>query len=642
MAAMTALLLSAGVSAAAAQAIITPAWAKVVRPLRTSCGFQIVVNPVTTRESPIHDAVFSSISTLGLDYQRFVPWLPYPRLGVAALEPPTQGVVCGFVNSGGKGNIWNTTLDCASSGGGTISAITFASYGRPAGMCAGYAGQTPLKADPRCDAAGAKAVVESACVGKPSCTITSSDEVFGGAPCAGDTRLAVQATCSNSVLTTHWDFAELDKGMVDFLTAADSSNRSTIPNFSTIPYWLFKRDHGEKKWYPDDPLGETWDYESGGDTFLDPTYATLGEYYGRLVAHYVEGGFNDEAGRWVPGLNLTMSHWEVLNEVDFEHGLTPVSYTLIYDAIVKGIQRFAPRAATGPNRIRFAGLALGNSDSLAYATHFLNASNHEPGIPIDMITFHHYASCHRRDGGVDGSLYENFNGEGDKWLTDVSAYIALRDKLNPDVLLDADEVGIILPDDNDGRFTSEKPGFGTIFWNAAASNFAYLYGRTAVLGLDVLGHSQLVGYPSIVFPDRPGIGRWEAPPQFPSVALLNWTDGSGTAKYWATKLINDVVKVGPPSGRYAAADADVVVDTALSLPALVYAQAFVERAGAGARKVLVVNKSHMRQNVTLAGAAGATWWYVDPSTGFGPAQSTVLTESTWVLQPFSVGFVRMA
>ena len=26
---------------------------------------------------------------LGADYVRYVPWLPYPKLGVAELEPPT-------------------------------------------------------------------------------------------------------------------------------------------------------------------------------------------------------------------------------------------------------------------------------------------------------------------------------------------------------------------------------------------------------------------------------------------------------------------------------------------------------------------------------------------------------------------------
>jgi len=29
------------------------------------------------------------VKELGADYVRYVPWLPYPKLGVAELEPPT-------------------------------------------------------------------------------------------------------------------------------------------------------------------------------------------------------------------------------------------------------------------------------------------------------------------------------------------------------------------------------------------------------------------------------------------------------------------------------------------------------------------------------------------------------------------------
>jgi hypothetical protein len=61
----------------------------------------------------------------------------------------------------------------------------------------------------------------------------------------------------------------------------------------------------------------------------------------------------------------------------------------------------------------------------------------------------------------------------------------------PDVLLDADEVGVILPDDNDGKYTANAPGFPAVYWNAAAAMFAYLYGKTAQIGFDVLGESQL-------------------------------------------------------------------------------------------------------------------------------------------------------
>jgi hypothetical protein len=384
------------------------------------------VNPVTSRESPYHDAVYQKIADLGAPYQRYVPWLPYPRMGIAELEPPSHGGLCGFVNSGGPANIWSTTLDCGAQGAGVIDSVVFANYGKPTGFC------NSLAADAGCSK-DVKAAVAAACVGKAACTLLSSDATFGAAPCSGS-RLAVEVTCSNKAVDTftYWDFRLLDEGMLDFLTAANSSSRSTIPNFSTIPDWLFVTP--DRQYYPDDPLGETWGYEIGR-AFRDPALKDLGDYYGRLVAHYVEGGFTDEAGRWIPGYNLSMSHWEVLNEIEGEHALSPALYTQVYDAIVQGIQRWAPRGSAG---MKFMALALENSGSTDYVRYFLNASNHAPGIPLDFISFHHYASS-ARDGGANGSDYESFFSSGSAWLSQVSAIMAIRDELNPTVMLDADE-----------------------------------------------------------------------------------------------------------------------------------------------------------------------------------------------------------
>ena len=77
--------------------------------------------------------------------------------------------------------------------------------------------------------------------------------------------------------------------------------------------------NGDRSYFPDDPLGETWHYEQG-KLLRDPTGKEIGDYYGRLLAHYVEGGFVDEGGRFIPGLNLTFSHWEVRAYVYTTHG----------------------------------------------------------------------------------------------------------------------------------------------------------------------------------------------------------------------------------------------------------------------------------------------------------------------------------
>ena len=64
-------------------------WTKVDRVSKTTPTLQVVVNPPLRRGSPVHDGAFKALRDLGCDFVRYVPWLPYPRLGVAELEPPT-------------------------------------------------------------------------------------------------------------------------------------------------------------------------------------------------------------------------------------------------------------------------------------------------------------------------------------------------------------------------------------------------------------------------------------------------------------------------------------------------------------------------------------------------------------------------
>ncbi|CAF4409580.1 unnamed protein product, partial [Rotaria magnacalcarata] len=41
----------------------------------------------------------------------------------------------------------------------------------------------------------------------------------------------------------------------------------------------------------------------------------------------------------------------------------------------------------------------------------------------------------------------------------------------------------------------------------------------------------------------PNLPNLQLQPQYPSVALLNWTTGEGTAKYWTSKLLIDTVDI---------------------------------------------------------------------------------------------------
>ena len=66
-------------------------WDKVTGVSKTTATLQVVVNPPLRRGTPIHDNAFKSLRDIQADYVRYVPWLPYPKLGIAELEPPADG-----------------------------------------------------------------------------------------------------------------------------------------------------------------------------------------------------------------------------------------------------------------------------------------------------------------------------------------------------------------------------------------------------------------------------------------------------------------------------------------------------------------------------------------------------------------------
>ena len=66
-------------------------WDKIKRVSSTTATLQVVVNPPLRPGSPIHDRVYSDLKKLNAEYVRYVPWLPYPKLGVAELDPPANG-----------------------------------------------------------------------------------------------------------------------------------------------------------------------------------------------------------------------------------------------------------------------------------------------------------------------------------------------------------------------------------------------------------------------------------------------------------------------------------------------------------------------------------------------------------------------
>src|SRR5215831_8074214 len=65
-------------------------WNKTAIVSKSTATLQVVTNPMLNPGSPIHDGSFSALKALGADYVRYVPWLPYPKIAVAELEPPTK------------------------------------------------------------------------------------------------------------------------------------------------------------------------------------------------------------------------------------------------------------------------------------------------------------------------------------------------------------------------------------------------------------------------------------------------------------------------------------------------------------------------------------------------------------------------
>src|ERR1700731_2271952 len=66
-------------------------WDKILHESRTTPTLQVVVNPPLRRGTAVHDNAFQALHDLAADFVRYVPWLPYPRLGVGELESPKDG-----------------------------------------------------------------------------------------------------------------------------------------------------------------------------------------------------------------------------------------------------------------------------------------------------------------------------------------------------------------------------------------------------------------------------------------------------------------------------------------------------------------------------------------------------------------------
>jgi hypothetical protein len=361
---------------------------------------------------------------------------------------------------------------------------------------------------------------------------------------------------------TYWDFQYMDPLVEDFLAASDG--RPSVWSFSTIPQWLFTTP--QPVVYPDDPNQVIWNYSQGKDLH---DVAALADYYARLARWYTQGGFTDELGKFHPsGHHYDMRYWEVFNEIDGEHEPTPEQYVERYDAIVDAVRKVVPE-------MKFVALALSYPEGAPRMfEYFLDPKNHKPGIPLDYISFHVYAAP-SADQTLDQWQYTFFD-RANEFLAAARYILRFRDRLSPSTKVMVNEAGSILSGDMvQGEPHHIEQPIPPAYWNLSGALYAYLYVELAQLGVDVVGESQLVGFPS----------------QFPSVSMVDWTTGKPNARLTILQLLKNNIGPGDEFAETEVrstgtpADADAIAAQAYSV--------------GHQRKILLINQRNREITVEL-------------------------------------------
>jgi glycosyl hydrolase family 39 (putative alpha-L-iduronidase) len=406
------------------------------------------------------------------------------------------------------------------------------------------------------------------------------------------TKMAVAELKAPTKSETYWDFSYLDSTMDYFMQATEG--HSVVINFSTTPAWMWKTDAVIK--YPDDPYQVYWEYNQGTQ-LRDSTMKELSGYYARLFSWYTLGGFTDELGKFhQSGHHYKIPYWEVLNEPDFEHSLSPQLYTKMYDAIVGELKKISPTT-------KFIGLALAFNENPEWFEYFLNKKNHRPGIPLDGISYHHYSTPSHSEQTPDSYQY-TFIERANAFLAKVHYIENIRKRLSPNTITTINEIGTII----NAQTGKDIP---VDYWNLSGAMYAYMFIEFAKLGIEVAGESQLVGYPT----------------QFPDVSMMDWENGKPNARYWVLKLIKD--NFGP---------GDKLVSTSINGDAAV-CQAFITAKG---KRLLLINQHNKEIKINLpADAKGALSSNVDVTTGENLFAQTQLADTTVTLKPFAVTVIEM-
>ncbi len=413
-------------------------------------------------------------------------------------------------------------------------------------------------------------------------------------------RLAVAELLPPTDHATFWDFTQIDRIVEDFFAA--TRDRTSVFTMSTIPTWMFKNaDPGP---IPVSPADAMWSYETG-DELRDPTGQEAADYFARVAKWYTQGGFRDELGKEMRSPHhFNIAYWEILNEPEYEHALSIEAYIRLYDKISAAVREVSPGT-------KFVGL------SLAEPTHrpqifeqFLNPANHAPGTTLDAISYHFYAVA--EPGESDDAQPYSFFTRADAFLDSVRYIESIRKRLSPQTETHINEAGCIDSDDLGQAPDSMTHPPSAQYWNLCGAVFAYVYAGLAGQGIDVLGASQLVGYPT----------------QFPSVSLLDWTNGAPNPRYRVLELLHHHLGPGDRPAKVSIKSSDV------------YAAAYVS--AGGEKKILLINKRNRPATITLAGCTGAVEEHVDTLTGASPVASHRMETDQVSLGPFGVSVIELA
>lgn len=408
-------------------------------------------------------------------------------------------------------------------------------------------------------------------------------------------KLAVAELEPPTATKTSWDFSLIDPMTIDFLKA--TKGHSIIMNFSTIPQWMFKTPIPVG--YPKDPNEVSWGY-GGGSELRDSSMKELTDYYVRLISWYTKGGFTDELGVYhKSGYHYDIPYWEVLNEPDLEHRMSPQTYTKTYDAIVIAVRGILPQT-------KFVGLALAN-ESPEWFEYFLNPQNHKPGIPIDMISYHSYASANNNQK-FDAYEYTLFD-KAENFVNTVNYIENIRKRLSPNTETDLNELGAFLNDEM--RNQPIRP----IYWNLSASVYAYFFIQLSKAGINVIGESQLVGFPT----------------QFPDVTMINYLNNKPNARFWTLKLIVDNIQRGSKL---------IKTDVQNNNGDDILAQSFINTSND--KVVLILNKRNKKTSIKLpVEFKDAKVSTIDEKSGDDAAIQSKVDNETIELNPFAVKLIKL-